>query len=327
MRLPIAAALAALAGAPAPAQDGPLELQPLLFPVDCTLGVTCHIQSYVDRDPGDGVDDYRCGTLSYDGHQGTDIRLVDAGDLERGVAVRAMADGTVTALRDGVPDTGAEAMAAGQDCGNGLRLDHGGGWETQYCHLAQGSLAVAEGDTVLAGDRLGAIGFSGRTEFPHLHVSVRSFGEIVDPFAPGTDRDCDAPPGVSLWAEPAPYAPGGFLSAGFAEEVPGYEAVQSGTAGVAALPATAPALVVWGYYFGNRADDLLQMTLTAPDGSVVLEEALRLGRRQAQAFRALGAARPGGGWAPGVYRGRLALSRGGAEIDAIVTTLSVRPGE
>src|SRR3546814_20632420 len=55
------------------------------MPIDCTIGEDCYLQQYVDHDPGGGYRDYRCGTLSYDGHKGTDFRLKDVPIMERGV--------------------------------------------------------------------------------------------------------------------------------------------------------------------------------------------------------------------------------------------------
>ena len=33
----------------------------LAFPLACQIGRTCEVQHYVDRDPGPGVRDYKCG--------------------------------------------------------------------------------------------------------------------------------------------------------------------------------------------------------------------------------------------------------------------------
>ena len=103
--------------------------------------------------------------------------------------VVAAADGKVLRVRDGVEDVsitgrGRESVA-NSECGNGVVVEHGNGWETQYCHMAKGSLSVKPGDTVKAGDRLGRIGLSGMTEFPHLHFTLRKDGKVVDPFAHG----------------------------------------------------------------------------------------------------------------------------------------------
>jgi hypothetical protein len=75
----------------------------LVFPVDCRLGVTCEIQNYVDRDPAAGAArDYRGGSMSYDAHSGTDIRVPTLKEQRAGVRVLAAADGQVLRVRDGV---------------------------------------------------------------------------------------------------------------------------------------------------------------------------------------------------------------------------------
>nr|WP_309501337.1 hypothetical protein [uncultured Roseovarius sp.] len=63
--------VATLAAAPAAATERP----ELGLPVACTLGETCHVQQYVDYDPGPGLRDFMCRSLSYDGHKGTDFAL------------------------------------------------------------------------------------------------------------------------------------------------------------------------------------------------------------------------------------------------------------
>ena len=125
--LSILAAFALVTGGQAEASD--LELS---FPVDCRLGATCFIQNYVDIDPGPGAGDYRCGQATYDGHKGTDFRLLSVPEAEMGVDVLAAAPGIVKALRDGMPDRligQHDPGPAGKECGNGVVLDHGAGWD------------------------------------------------------------------------------------------------------------------------------------------------------------------------------------------------------
>ncbi len=63
--------------------------------------------------------------------------------------------------------------------GRAVYLDHGGGLVTGYFHLSRAD--VAEGDTVAAGQRIGAVGRSGRVTGPHLHWILR-YGTIsLDP--------------------------------------------------------------------------------------------------------------------------------------------------
>src|SRR5574340_591175 len=86
------------------AAEGEGAAPPFRMPLNCEYGKTCFIQNYVDHDPGPGRADYRCGRLSYDGHHGTDFRLRDEVDMERGVYVVAAAPGVVKAIRDGMAD-------------------------------------------------------------------------------------------------------------------------------------------------------------------------------------------------------------------------------
>ena len=171
-------ALALLAAGALPARALELDL-----PLACTPGRDCWIAHHVDHEPGPGLRDHACGTLTYDGHDGVDFALPDLAAMEAGVPVLAAAAGIVRAVRDGevdqrVEERGREAVA-GRECGNGVLLDHGAGWQTQYCHLRRGSVAVAPGDRVTAGTRLGLVGLSGLTSFPHLHFEVRRAGREI----------------------------------------------------------------------------------------------------------------------------------------------------
>jgi hypothetical protein len=63
--------------------------------------------------------------------------------------------------------------------GHAVYLDHGGGLVTGYFHLSR--VDVAAGDTVAAGQVIGAVGRSGRVTGPHLHWIARYGGITVDP--------------------------------------------------------------------------------------------------------------------------------------------------
>ena len=65
--------------------------------------------------------------------------------------------------------------------GNAVYLDHGGGLVTGYFHLSR--VNVAAGDTVAAGELIGAVGRSGRATGPHLHWIARYGGTTVDPMS------------------------------------------------------------------------------------------------------------------------------------------------
>jgi len=296
----------------------------LALPVDCTLGEACFIQQYMDLDPSQGVIDYRCNALSYDGHKGTDFAVATNEAARAGVDVIASAPGRVLGTRDGMPDVwsgdiDADAIA-GRDCGNGMVIDHGDGWHTQYCHLAEGSVSVAQGDLVETGDVLGQIGMSGRTQFPHVHLSVRKDGKPVDPFAPETAQ-CGEENQPSLWSNPIDYAIGGIVDGGFASAVPDYDAVKDGTA-AERIMRVSPAIIAYSLMFGGRTGDVLRMTLTGPGDLLVTDDHV-LPRNRARFFRAIGKKRRDAPWPGGDYLNITELIRDGAVISTRRDTFSI----
>ncbi|MBR9762471.1 MAG: peptidoglycan DD-metalloendopeptidase family protein [Rhodobacteraceae bacterium] len=297
----------------------------LALPLDCTPGRDCFLQNHVDHDPGPGARDFTCGPLSYDGHRGTDFALPSLAAMQAGVPVRAAAPGRVTGQRDGMIDRrydpDEEARIDGRDCGNGVVIDHGAGWVTQYCHMRQGSVLVREGQRVETGTMLGLVGLSGRSQFPHLHLSLRKDGKDVDPFAPEGAEGC-APQGAPLWAEPLAYTPGGLISLGFLDAVPTFDAVRAGTADRRSLPRDAPALVLWAFAFGIREGDVLRLEIRAPDGPWTAQD-VTLERTQAQLFRATGK-RLRQPLPPGLYTGRAALIRDGEVISQKTGAVQIR---
>lgn len=303
------------------------EAPHLALPIDCTLGEDCYIQNYVDHDPGPGYADFTCAQLTYDGHKGTDFALLSYEALAAGVTVHAASTGRVVGLRDGMADGDFledPASIEGRECGNGVVIDHGAGWQTQYCHLENASISVSQGETVEAGALLGRVGLSGKTEFPHLHLSLRHNGNVVDPFDPDGNRNCEAAPQGTLWREPAPqYQPGGMLSAGFADAVPDYDHVKSGHADAVELPPDAAALVIWGLAFGGRATDHVMLEIVAPDGSTILSHTVELEKPTALFYRAAGKRRSGSAWPKGLYRGDVTLMRGNQHLGTQRTTVMI----
>ena len=292
----------------------------LAFPVDCALGDTCFIQQYLDHDPGLAATDFTCGPLSYDGHTGTDIALESRAQMLTGVAVLAGAPGTVVARRDGVADFAP--FKAGQNCGNGVVIDHGGGWETQYCHLREGSVLPQTGDAVVAGTPLGMVGQSGQADFPHLHLSVRLNSADVDPFAPDATNECAKPDGQGLWKTDIAYAAGGIIGVGVSASIPEYDAIKAGLPSPE-LPSNAPALVVWAYIFGGRAGDVLVLQITGPFSDIITERVV-LEKTQAQLFRAVGKKLKTAAWPAGSYTGAVQMLRAGTLISAQTIEVAVK---
>ncbi|MES2725244.1 MAG: M23 family metallopeptidase [Pseudomonadota bacterium] len=310
---------AAPAVAPAPVTPPPAGAPRLALPIACEIGVTCELQNYVDRDPGPAEQDYRCGRRTYEAHGGIDFRIPDMAAQRAGVAVLAAAPGKVSRLRDGVEDISVRTPGvdvANRQCGNGVVVDHGSGWETQYCHLARGSIIVKTGDPIVTGQPLAKVGLSGNTEYPHLHLTVRHNGVTIDPFAPTPGAACHpaTTAASSLWDGPTgqllTYQKGAVLNAGFAADPVRPEAVEAG--GVPQPTASSAMMIAYVRAIGLRAGDVQEMTLTAPGGEVLAKSRQApLDRDKAQYLLYVGKKRPASGWPQGVYTARYTVIRSG----------------
>lgn len=298
----------------------------LSLPLDCTLGQDCYIEDYHDAEAGEGQRDYTCGIKSRDGHRGTDFALPSTEAMDAGVTVRAAAPGTVEAIRDGEADRPLTAdrrsEIEGRECGNAVRIGHENGYQTLYCHMKNGSVAVAPGDTVATGDALGQVGLSGETNYPHLHLSVLRDGARVDPFAPDSTEACGEAT-ETLWTDPPGYERSGLFTAGFSIVVPSLDAVQSGSARMATA-APSEALVLYGHAFYPETGDVLRMEATRPDGSTLFREDITIEKEQAQLFRAYGRRAPDTGWPTGTYSGSVTQMRGDTLIAVRHATITVR---
>jgi murein DD-endopeptidase MepM/ murein hydrolase activator NlpD len=128
---------------PAPTGSGTLTL-PVAGPVTSPFGAR--------TSPITGAQEF---------HEGIDIGAA------QGTPIRAAASGTVT--------------FAGQMSGYGniVIVQHAGGMQTRYAH--QSAMSVTAGQTVAAGEVIGAVGATGEATGPHLHFEVRLNGVAVDP--------------------------------------------------------------------------------------------------------------------------------------------------
>ena len=299
--------------------DVPLRLS---LPVGCTIGPGCLVQNYVDQDPSPGAHDFACSGLTYDGHKGTDIRLRDVAAMTAGVDVLAAAEGTVKGVRDGMADISIRDPAApdikGRECGNGVVIEHGDGWVTQYCHLRRGSVGVKAGDKVARGAPLGFVGLSGDTEFAHLHFEVRHGATVIDPFtgsAAGTSACGASLPG--LWdgsvAAALAHRPPSFLMGGFADrglDLRSLEQAAPDTPGGKAV-----ALVAYVRVLGVSAGDVETLSVSAPDGTAFAKKGpVQIPGAKAQWLSFVGRKRTQSAWPAGTYRAHYTLERAGAAL-------------
>ena len=89
-----------------------------------------------------------------------------------GTAVRAMAAGEVTSIRED------------ERLGWVIEITHGS-YVASYCNVQEG-VAVKVGDTVGIGDQIGGVGQQARLEIgdePHLHLELRRDGVLIDPLS------------------------------------------------------------------------------------------------------------------------------------------------
>ena len=94
-------------------------------------------------------------------HTGTDIACTTGTDI------KVVADGTVTfSQRNG-------------SYGNLIKVDHGNGVETWYAHCSK--LYATVGQQVKAGDVIAAVGSTGNSTGPHLHLEIRVDGVAINP--------------------------------------------------------------------------------------------------------------------------------------------------
>ncbi len=94
-------------------------------------------------------------------HQAVDLAA------RSGTAVHAAARGVVA-------DLGTDTVF-----GKYVLLRHAEGYETYYAHLSL--WRVKTGDSVRAGQVVGAVGSTGQSSAPHLHFEIRRYGQRIDP--------------------------------------------------------------------------------------------------------------------------------------------------
>ena len=207
---------------------------------------------------------------------------------------------------------------AGKECGNGVMLEHEGGWRTQYCHMAKGSVRVKVGDQITTGQPIGLVGLSGDTEFFHLHFTVRRHGKIVDPFAyDALEISCGG--GRSLWAaslgEQMQYKPGEIIDYGFAGIAPTMELIESGEITKHPVTPGSDALVAYVRAIGLQAGDQQMLSVQGPGGAAVSTNNLpALDRDKAQFLVIAGKKRTGAAWPAGRYTATYRVTRDGAEV-------------
>ncbi len=299
--------------------QGSAEPLHLRLPLECTLGADCFVQNYVDNGSGSDYRDYHCGAMTYQGHDGTDFRIPSIKVQKQGVPVMATADGKVKAVRDGVPDalltSATKADVAGEECGNGVIIDHKDGWQTQYCHMAQGSITVKPGNRVARGSIIGRVGLSGATEFPHVHLTVRHNGEVVDPFAPSlAPGSCSEKQGPTLFDDKDlifEYRDRIVLNFGFVDGPVSGDEIEQGELKSRVPDHDSDAIVAYVRVMGLKKGDAQTFAIIGPDGEPIVKRVFEpLAGPKAQNSIYIGLKKPKEGWKLGIYSAIYSISEG-----------------
>ena len=284
------------------------------FPADCIFGADPWYRAYVALASDSTYRDHRCGVRSYENRRGTDIAPHSPDDPP--FQVLAAAAGVVAGVRDGLDDSG-DSSRQGVECGNGVHIDHGGGWATQYCHLRRNSVTVNLGARVEPGHVLRVIGSCGQSVTPHPHFQVERDGTPVDPFTGGRasrPAHCDAagPLAGSLWRDPAQqglatYEPVVIYRAGLAtgrtetarahyEDYPTEATVTGG------------AMVGYVVLLGATGGTTVDTIITGPNGAVVFENSAQVPQTFARYFTFAATPRPRSSWPAGAYDARFMVA-------------------
>lgn len=316
IRILLAFALAAALAAIGPARA---ESPSIGLPIDCTPGTDCWVVNLVDVDPGPDARDYHCGDHTYDGHKGVDIAIAGEAAMLAGVPVIAASPGTVLGTRDGMDDVdvsiAGRKSVEGRECGNGVLIDLGDGWQHQYCHMRKGSVSVSSGDTVAAGDPIGLVGMSGMAQFPHVHITVRHDGAILDPYTGAATGElaCGDSGLNPLWTKDAARAlddqGAAIYLAGFLDAVPEAQRARAGDYQGTVIPASADAFVLWLDVFRPDAGDVIDIRIDGPGGMLLLENTVGIDKDQARRFLYVGKKRKLPAWPVGTYDAHITLTR------------------
>ncbi|MFA6218815.1 MAG: M23 family metallopeptidase [Erythrobacter sp.] len=95
--------------------------------------------------------------------------------MHSGLDYKASYGAPIVAVTDGI------VLSAGRagGCGNAVKLGHGGGIQTRYCHMSR--MAVGSGQQVRRGQVIGYVGSTGLSTGAHLHYEMYRNGRAVDP--------------------------------------------------------------------------------------------------------------------------------------------------
>lgn len=293
----------------------------LQFPVKCQINKDCWIINYVDDDPSGNWHDYKNGRETYEGHTGTDIAIKNISRMRQGVDIIAAAGGVVVATRDGMSDKNALVQDLEQlqnvACGNRVAIKHSGGWITDYCHMKKGSIKVKKGDLVTTGQKLGEIGLSGLTEFPHLHLNVQQNNQFIDPFT-GAERYKQGYKNP-LWGhqilQQLTYKPLVIYNVGVSNEIPTLLDIRNEKYKSSQISSNSNAILVWIDMFHVELGDSIDLLIKHQNGQFFLKQHIIIDKSNAKRLIYGGRRKPENGFAKGNYNVQIIFKRDSENIN------------
>lgn len=308
------------------AQSHEFAVPKFLFPVSCTLGKDCWTVNYVDVVAEDGESkDFQCGSKTYDGHKGTDFSIGTVQRMNDGVDVLAAADGIVRRIRNSesdvfkTPDEMVALKRETKECGNGILIDHGNGYQTIYCHLRKDSVLVKPDQQVKTGEAIAKVGQSGVAEFPHLHFGVLWEEQILDPYTGyGLDKGCGQIK-KSMWLDGLPmhYEAVAIYDGGFAQQPPDFEGMKQGRAQeITDVPirTSSAAFVFWTAMYNLEKGDEINLEVTDPTGTLFVQRNTVQDKTRAQQYYYTGRKIGNVVLSTGKYAGLVKIKRNGKDI-------------
>jgi len=247
------------------------------IPVRASSGLTDPgiyvITAYYDHNTSypDQVEDYQCGTFSYDlsggyNHSGTDFFLWPFPWLKMDneeVEVVAAADGVIVYKQDGNYDRNCENN---YEDWNAVYLLHADGSQSWYGHLKANSLTNKEiGESVSRGEFLGIPGSSGSSLAPHLHFEVYdSDNKLIDPFM----GPCNNLINESKWLDQLPYMDAGINKISTNHTLPIFpECPEQEITNETNQFFSGDTIFLLSYYRYLNTGDTIITTIKRPDGS------------------------------------------------------------
>lgn len=275
-----------------------IELQ---FPVACQIMGNCWITNHVDlRGTTHIAEDYACGKKTSQSSKSTHISLESLSSIEQNFPVIATADGVVKVARN-----------QGGFCGHRVFIDHEKGWKTSYCHLKSDTIQVTEGQTVKSGQIIGAVGMSGKADWPRLSFTLIRNGMIFDPFSGGTNIEgCPAKP-KSLWVggKNPPYTPAHITSIGFTVGHPSQFDILNGMSSATQISSNTPQIALWALLMNIVKGDKISLTIYNSEGRVIIDD--RSVMDQSKAYYPIYISKRRGNllWDIGQYLGKINITR------------------